>query len=81
LPRSARRLAGQVAFGKIHQIDRGMDFHAQFGDPPIDETAQITHLSFDGFADYLLYLLCLVRHCARPLSRNGHLDRIAVNIR
>jgi hypothetical protein len=48
-----------------------MNLGTQFGDPPIDEGTLCTDLCPDHRAQRLLDLVCLVRHCARPLPRNG----------
>jgi hypothetical protein len=46
----AGKLRRQVGFAIVDQLHRGVDFHAQLGDPPIDEATEIVDLRADGGA-------------------------------
>jgi hypothetical protein len=46
----ARQLRRQVGLAVVDQLHRGVDFHAQLGDAPIDEASEIVDLRMDAGA-------------------------------
>jgi hypothetical protein len=43
-------LLGKIGLAVVDQLHSGMDFHAQFGDPAIDEFAEVVAFGADGGA-------------------------------
>ena len=43
-------LLGEIGLAVVDQLHGGMDLHAQFGDPAIDEFAQVVAFGADGAA-------------------------------
>jgi hypothetical protein len=43
-------LLGEIGLAVVDQLHGGMDLHAQFGDPAIDEFAQVVAFRADGGA-------------------------------
>lgn len=43
-------LLREIGLAVVHQLHGGMDLHAQFGDPAIDEFAQVVAFRADGGA-------------------------------
>jgi hypothetical protein len=53
----AGKLGRQVGFAVVDQLHRGVDLHAQLGDPPIDKAAQVVDLRADAGAHQLFEAL------------------------
>jgi len=49
----ARQLGRQVRLAVVHQLNRGVDLHAQLGDAAIDEPAEVVELRADACANEL----------------------------